>query len=239
MHHELTRTYIELQALMLTPIAPHWSEYIWRDVLGQADSIQNATFPSISAQDPALTAARDYVRNVSSDITSAEGAQQKKLAKGKNISFDPKKDKKITIFLSRNYPAWQDRCMELVQEAFDGMTLDIKAISSKLEKAQQKKAMPFVQMLKRRLEGGEDKAVVFERKLPFDESRVLGEMLSGVKQTVPKCRVVEVVSVGEGGKGAKVVDGTEGVNKGEDRNDLPQVAEGAMPGSPTFHFTNL
>lgn len=33
MHHDLIRRYIELQALLITVIAPHWAEYIWLEVL--------------------------------------------------------------------------------------------------------------------------------------------------------------------------------------------------------------
>jgi leucyl-tRNA synthetase len=33
MHRDLVLQYIELQALLLTPIAPHWAEYIWLEVL--------------------------------------------------------------------------------------------------------------------------------------------------------------------------------------------------------------
>ena len=33
MHRDLVIRYIELQALLVTPIAPHWAEYIWLDVL--------------------------------------------------------------------------------------------------------------------------------------------------------------------------------------------------------------
>ena len=35
MHRDLALKYIELQALLLTPIAPHWAEYIWLEVLGR------------------------------------------------------------------------------------------------------------------------------------------------------------------------------------------------------------
>ena len=33
MHRDTILRYIELQALMLAPIAPHWAEYIWLEVL--------------------------------------------------------------------------------------------------------------------------------------------------------------------------------------------------------------
>jgi leucyl-tRNA synthetase len=34
MHEDLAKRYIELQALLLTPIAPHWADYIWGSILG-------------------------------------------------------------------------------------------------------------------------------------------------------------------------------------------------------------
>lgn len=33
MHRDTILRYIELQALMLAPIAPHWAEYVWLEVL--------------------------------------------------------------------------------------------------------------------------------------------------------------------------------------------------------------
>lgn len=65
MHQDLIKRYVELQALLLTPVAPHFSEYLWRDVLGHSDSVQNALYPEAEAGDPAITAALNYVRNVS------------------------------------------------------------------------------------------------------------------------------------------------------------------------------
>ena len=32
-HYALIHQFIESQALLLAPIAPHWSDYIWREVL--------------------------------------------------------------------------------------------------------------------------------------------------------------------------------------------------------------
>jgi len=207
MHADLSRQYIKLQALLLCPLAPHWSEYMWLDVLGEATSIQHALFPNVSPPSHALTAARDYVRSTTSNITSAEGQQVKKLAKGKAASFDPKKNKRLTIFLARRFPAWQDKCVELMRQNMEGLVVDVKAVSQKLDKSETKRAMPFVNTLKRRLEMGEDKEVVFERKLAFEEEDVLREMCIGLKQTVLRCTCVEVVAVEEGSKSGKVVAG--------------------------------
>lgn len=242
MHALLTTRYVELQALLLTPIAPHWSDYIWQEVLKNPNTIQNALWPSVPQPDPALTAARDYGRATSSAITSAEAAQQKRKDKGKVTSFDPKLPKKLTIFYAAKFPAWQDEYIELVRRAFDAstITVDDKKLTDMAKQRppkEMKRAMPFVQGLKKRLLGGESQVVVFERKLVFEEGEVLGHMVNGLKRTTG-CREVEVVEVvGEEGKkeGRVLVGGKEG----EKREGLPASAELAVPGGPTFHFENI
>lgn len=73
---------------MVNVVAPHWSEHIWLEVLKKPETVQNALFPDAPETKPHLTAAREYVRNTSSSITSAEGAQMKRMMKGKNtVSF--------------------------------------------------------------------------------------------------------------------------------------------------------
>ncbi|KAK5119381.1 hypothetical protein LTR85_007737 [Meristemomyces frigidus] len=240
MHRDCVVRYIELQALMVTVVAPHWAEHIWLEVLKKRDSVQNARWPQVPAQKAELTAAREYVRNTQSNITSAEGAQLKKMAKGKQTSYDPKKAKKLSIFAAERYPAWQDGIIDVVRQHFSDMKLDVSAVSKAIPKAESKRAMPFVQSLKKSLESGvSSPETVFERKLAFDEVTVLREMVPGLKQTVVKCAVVEVVAVQEGGKSGKVVGGSEGVKEGEVRSGLPLSAENAVPGQPTFFFENV
>ena len=43
MHRDLVLRFIETQTLLLAPIAPHWSEYIWRDVLKKAQLLNALT----------------------------------------------------------------------------------------------------------------------------------------------------------------------------------------------------
>jgi leucyl-tRNA synthetase len=94
-----------------------------------------------------------------------------------------------------------------------------------------KKAMPFVQGLKKRLKDGEKASEVFERKLSFDEAEVLKEMRAGlVKMT--GCKAIDLIIVDEGGKTGTTVEG-------EKRVGLPQVAESAVPGNPSFFFENV
>jgi leucyl-tRNA synthetase len=117
------------------------------------------------------------------------------------------------------------------------MTLDMKSMTKKFEKSEMKKAMPFVQALKKRLEGGEEKSKVFSRDLGFDEVKVLSEMVPGLKATVTKLRQVNIVVVDQTGKaGTKIgADGKE--ERVEGLNAM--VAPNAEPGSPTFEFVNI
>ncbi|KAK5112029.1 hypothetical protein LTR62_004563 [Meristemomyces frigidus] len=240
MHHECVTRYIELQALMVTVVAPHWAEHIWLEVLKKSGSVQHALFPSVSATKPELDSAREYVRTTTSNITSAEGAQLKKMAKGKQTSYDPKKEKRLSIFAATAYPAWQDGVIEIVRQHFHDMKLDVAGVSKAVPKAESKRAMPFVQTLKKSLESGMDSETVFQRRLAFDEVAVLGEMVAGLRQVVQKCGSVEVIVVGEGGKTGKVAAGIgEGVKVGVEKSELPLSAENAVPGQPTFFFENV
>jgi leucyl-tRNA synthetase len=234
MHQELILRYIELQALLLTVIAPHFSEYIWLEVLKKPATIQNALYPVVPAANAGLTAEREYVRVISSNITSAEAAQQKKKSKGKDISFDPKKPKKLTILAASKFPAWQEKYIDLVRDAFDEKTNTIndKELTPKISKlGEMKKAMPFVQGLKKRLLSGEKPQIVFDRKLAFDELRTLAEMVPGLKKAAG-LQVVDIVQVAEGGKTGSLLGGGE-------ITTLPQNAESAVPGFPTFNFQNI
>lgn len=238
MHHDLVKLYVELQALMITVVAPHWSEHIWLEVLKKSDTVQNALFPKVPEQQIHLTSARDYVRSTQSNITSAEGQQLKKMQKGKQTSYDPKKDKKLSIFYATAYPAWQDGIIEIVRKNFSDLKVDVGAVSKSIPKAESKRAMPFVQQLKKNLESGVDANIVFDRKLAFDEAAVLKEMVPGLQQTIQRCAVVELVAVELETKKGQVAGGSSGVKVGEERAELPQAAENAVPGQPTFFFEN-
>ncbi|RYP74735.1 hypothetical protein DL770_007554 [Monosporascus sp. CRB-9-2] len=239
MNKNLVLKYIRMQVLSLTPIAPHWAEYIWREVLGDTETVQRARWPEVPAADASLSATRAYVLATQSNVTSAEGAQLKKMAKGKQTNFDPKKPKKLTIFVADAFPKWQTECIELVKETWDPATQtqscsdkELSGRVAKLPGGKVKEAMPFIQRLKKRLRDGEPADAVLERKLAFDESKTLVAMLPGLKRAAG-LSAVDVVLVGEGGKqGTNLLTGAK-VDI-ESRN-----ADQAVPGQPSFLFENL
>lgn len=227
MSRPLIKRYVELQSLVIATVAPHWAEYMWLEVLQKPQSIQLARWPEVPESNPSLTAAREYVKGTSSNITSAEAQTAKRMAKGKAAAFDPRKPKRITIFVATSFPAWQDKYVDLVREAFEKATLnDDKALNGQVAKIgkgpEMKKAMPFVQTLKKRLVvNKESPAAVFERKLPFDEVQILNEMKKGLIKTTG-CKEVIITTVTEENKGS-----------------LAPMAEHAVPGQPTFLFENI
>lgn len=115
--------------------------------------------------------------------------------------------------------------------------LDIKALSKQIDKSESKKAMPFINALKRRLDSGEPASTVLNRELAFNELDTLRSMVPGLKQTVQKCVDVEIISVADGGKEGFVVK--EDGSKGEEKKELPPQAASAEPGSPSFAFENV
>lgn len=134
-----------------------------------------------------------------------------------------------------NYPVWQDKYIDLVHESFDRLNLTIndKELNQKVAKfGEMKKAMPFVQILKKRLiQTKENPDSVFDRKLPFDELDVLRHIVK-ILINVTGAKEIEVIAVEEGGK--------VGTNlAGEKKENLPPSAANAVPGQPTFNFENL
>jgi len=85
-----------------------------------------------------------------------------------------------------------------------------------------KKAMPFVQVLKRRLQT-EDASKVLDRKLAFDEQQTLLAMVPGIKRSGGYQAVV-VVECEEGKKVGKDLTG------GGAEIEVSQVAENVLPG---------
>ena len=74
----LVRQWAELQALVMMPITPHWSEAIW-ELLGKPGLIVHARWPGVSApEDTAITAAGNYLFDVMHSLAAALVNRDKK-----------------------------------------------------------------------------------------------------------------------------------------------------------------
>lgn len=149
-HRDLIFWWIRMQALAVTPVAPHFAELVWKEILQEPTSVQTALFPEPSA--PVNQSALDAVTYVKSLVTSMRQAELgfvKKKAKGKGAGgFDPAKPKGVRLFIAKDFPAWQTQCIESIREAYD--TTSQKTDNAKLKELlggkgllKDKRAMPF------------------------------------------------------------------------------------------------
>jgi len=154
MHVDLVKYWIEIAALLATPIAPHFTEHLWSAILAKPQSIQLASWPTpTSAVDAAAVEAGSYMRGTIKTIRDAELTLIKKLSRGKSAPYDPKKPKSVRVYVASRFPEWQNECLEAIKEGYDGESqkVDDAKVREVLQKKgllKDKRAMPFIQLFK-------------------------------------------------------------------------------------------
>ncbi|KAG1085911.1 hypothetical protein G6F42_021201 [Rhizopus arrhizus] len=219
MHKDLVMRYIELQALFLAPITPHWSEHVWGTVLKKQGLVVDARFPKVTAPvDESLDAATRYIRKTIKAIRDAEiNAMKKKKGKAA-VEYNAKDPKSLKIYVATKFPEWQEACLAAMKANFvDGNFDDVK-IRQELGAQgvlKNKKAMPFVQEQKRVIL--KDGPVGFNRTLSFNEVETLEKAKDEFKRAL-------------GFNNIQVL--------GHDQwtEEDTKAAESAVPGVPSFSF---
>ncbi|KAK6458884.1 cytosolic leucyl tRNA synthetase [Scheffersomyces xylosifermentans] len=237
MHKNLIFKYIETQALLLAPIAPHFAEYIYVELLGNKGTVHNTKFPRASKpiSKPVLDALQ-YVKDLARSIRESEANVLKKKKGGKPSEVDVTKPAKLTIFVSKSFPEWQDNYIELARELFEKQSLDdSKLIREKVGK-DMKRAMPFISLLKQRLTF-EDPQTVFNRKLTFVETDILKSVIANIKKATYSIKVeeVEIISFDNGAKtGTNVITGEP-----VEVTVTGKIVDSAVPGEPGILINNI
>ncbi|SMN20567.1 similar to Saccharomyces cerevisiae YPL160W CDC60 Cytosolic leucyl tRNA synthetase, ligates leucine to the appropriate tRNA [Maudiozyma saulgeensis] len=237
MHKDLVLRYIEFQALALAPITPHFCEYIYREVLGKAGSVQNTAFPRASKPvDMKALAALTYVRDLQRSIREAEGQALKK-KKGKTADVDATKPIKLSILISEDFPEWQSDCVEVVRKLFEEHSLDDnKKVREHINPKEMKRAMPFINLLKQRLavEPAED---VLSREIHFNENDTVKSTIESLKSASQTLKPTEfsIISFAQGAKtGKDIFTGAE-----VELTQPARVIDRALPGNPGVIFSNI
>lgn len=235
MHKDLVFKYIEAQALLLAPVAPHFAEYLYKDILEKEGSVQIAKFPRASKPvSRGLLDSLEYVKELARSVRDAESVVLKS-KKGK-AEVDASKPAVLTLLVSTSFPEWQDEYIELVRELYENHTLnDNKVIKEKVGK-DMKRAMPFINFLKQRL-AKEDPKTVFNRKLTFDEGELLKKVLPIAEKapTTLKVDEIKVVAFPHGSKtGTDLVSGEV-----VEITTTGKVVEAAVPGVPGILIKNV
>ena len=101
----LVRRWIEWQALMMAPIIPHWSEAVW-EMLGKEGLIVHARWPGIAGakEDAAITAAGNYLFDVSHHLASALANRDKKKPKKGAEPASTEKPNQVNLYVARAFP---------------------------------------------------------------------------------------------------------------------------------------
>ncbi|KAG8986294.1 cytosolic leucyl tRNA synthetase [Tulasnella sp. 427] len=233
MHAGLIKHWIQTAALLVCPIAPHFAEHLWTDLLKQPQSIQLARFPEPTAPvERTVVDSAAYMRTTLKSIRDAEISMSKKGGKGakmKGMAFDPAKPKAVRVFVATTFPEWQETCVEILKGATDmksGVVDDAKVREEITKKGliKDKKVMPFVMSVKKRI-GEFGAAVALNRTLPFSEKEALEIILPYLKRNLG-FREGEVVLADD-------AKGKEGPGY------IPAIIETAEPGTPAFIFWNV
>ncbi|KAG7807857.1 hypothetical protein KL921_004152 [Ogataea angusta] len=236
MHRDLVLKYLETQALLVSPIAPHFAEYIYRDILGHKESILNARWPT--PKEPIstpLTDALTYIRTLARSIRETEGQLLKK-KKGKSADLDKDKPCVLTLYISASFPEWQKNYVELVRRLFEEHKLDDNnEIKANIDGKDMKKAMPFVSSLKKRL-ATEPPESVFNRELSFSELETVKVAKDVIKKAAAICNVIEVAAVPIDSKSTSGQDIFTGKTV-----EIPtgKILESSVPGQPAISIKNI
>ncbi|KAI5118474.1 hypothetical protein M0805_003735 [Coniferiporia weirii] len=230
MNAELVKYWIRISCLLITPIAPHFADHIWSEVLGESTTVQRALWPvPMRPVDRSLLEAGQYMRGTLKTMRDSELAMLKKLGKSKSAPFDPKKPKSVRVYVATQFPEWQNRVVAIVQEAYDpkGDVVDDQKIRELLQTQgliKDKRVMPFAQALKKRI-AQIGAGAAFQRSLSFSESDVLMELLPYLKKSL---NLVD----------ADVMMADEALKK-DGPGYTKNIIELAEPGSPAFEFRNV
>ncbi|KAL5033085.1 hypothetical protein BDV3_000099 [Batrachochytrium dendrobatidis] len=230
LHKDMIIRFIEVEAVLMAPVTPHWSEHIWSDVLKKSKSIMFEKWPKTSPVDIGLLAAASYVRELGSKIRSADDTAAKKRSK-KGAKSEPvvesDKPKKLHLYIAIEFPEWQEKVVAILQQTWDEATQKLngqeKEILAKEGLLQDKRVMPFVALIKKNVEVAGKSAM--DRKLLFSEMDTLNLNLDFLRRDLIVMKISEIRLLAK----ETLVAGVDGI----DEEDIKK-ASAALPGSPTY-----
>jgi len=200
MHRDLVLKFIEVQALLICPICPHFAEKVWK-LLGKTGSVLKASWPSVGPIDKVALSKDKYIEDILYNFRSKIGVFLKK-AKNAKVT-----EAEITVSLS--FPEWHRKALEYMHTVYNKQTKEFKPDSEMLEHfrgmnldaAVLKKVMSLIVELKNEVKTRGEEAL--QLKLPFDEKELIESSLPYVCRSLEVGKVVVKVAA-EGQEGSAV-----------------------------------
>jgi leucyl-tRNA synthetase len=81
-HRDLILRFIEVQALLILPIGPHFAEHIWKLLKKEGLAAKNARWPSAGEVDAQVLAQDEYIERVCSACIRKKSASKNKVERG-------------------------------------------------------------------------------------------------------------------------------------------------------------
>lgn len=224
MNWNLIKRFMEIQVLLLTPLVPHFSEFIWSKILGKSSSVVNERFPKAEDIDESLLQASSYLQNVTHELrVTLQSDMRSKKGTPKVLEANS-----ADIYVAIAYPKWQEDAISILRSCYDGTKFAsddavVAALKPLMKERPNKKLIPFVMELKGRVitEG----PTVLDRKLSFDEVNVLNENLDYLTKSLGLLSV-----------NVKPIDPSSIALDTEEDKEIKKRQEASTPGQPAAFF---
>ena len=209
MNRDLLWRFMDVQTRLMTPICPHFAEYVWKELLRNEGFVVKAGWPEADTPDLTLKLANKCLQD---SIVSMRKLLQKQVSGPKRAdkSISSSAENRPTvglIYVAEQYDGWKAECLKILQSKFNTETSSFAPDQEILEALQQseigqegnfketqKLCMPFLRFKK-------DEAIAvgvqaLDLKLPFGEVEVLEENLELIKRQLG-LEEVEVLSAAD------------------------------------------
>eukprot|EP01114_Cavostelium_apophysatum_P006251 TRINITY_DN1749_c0_g1_i1.p1 TRINITY_DN1749_c0_g1~~TRINITY_DN1749_c0_g1_i1.p1 ORF type:complete len:679 (-),score=245.98 TRINITY_DN1749_c0_g1_i1:43-2079(-) len=184
MKKDLIMKFIEVQAIIMAPITPHFSEHIWK-MIGKTGTVRKTPFPVAGAVDLVVLQQKHYLYRILHEFRVKRDLYMKPKKKGSNEPVPA--PSKASIAVAANFVEWKQKVLNMLRPFYENKNYEDKAVLAVLTadaelKKNIKKVMPFVVSIKEqnKIHG----MSALDVKLPFDEKAFLQSNFDFIKKSV-------------------------------------------------------
>ncbi|XP_068648083.1 leucine--tRNA ligase, cytoplasmic-like isoform X1 [Aristolochia californica] len=192
MNRDLLWRFMDVQTQLITPICPHYAEYVWKELLKKDGFAVKSGWPIADLPDLTLKVANKYLQD---SIVSMRKMLQKQVSGSKKVkkgvevgSREENKPTSGLIFVNEQYDGWKETCLRILASKYDRESGSFKPVQEILNavkeqtnfKEIQKECMPFLKFKKDEVLNVGPQAL--DLRLTFGEADVLKENLDLIKR---------------------------------------------------------
>eukprot|EP00931_Biecheleriopsis_adriatica_P065640 TRINITY_DN40132_c0_g1_i1.p1 TRINITY_DN40132_c0_g1~~TRINITY_DN40132_c0_g1_i1.p1 ORF type:complete len:1241 (-),score=317.82 TRINITY_DN40132_c0_g1_i1:51-3773(-) len=193
-HGDIIRRFLDVQTVTLSPIAPHFCEHMWRNVLGKESLVVREQWPTPEKEMDAVLA-RQYeliqgtLRSFRLQLDKIKNPKKKKKKAAQDTP--PPKPTRAVIFVAKGYKDWQTAVLKVLQQEelneenepidkeFMKRVREADSIKD-LPKTVMKQVMPFASFVMSKDVKARGREAL-ELELPFDEAGMLRDLSEVIK----------------------------------------------------------